>query len=74
MVEKQPSPKYEEERDAVLGYVTPKFGPKSWDLPILAIPMTELEAVAAEEDDGGKVYDIHRRWFARLLLAGKVTQ
>ncbi len=74
MVEKEPPPKYNEERDAVMGYVIPRFGLMSWELPILAIPMTELEAAAAaaEEDNGGKVYDMHHRWFARLLLSGKV--
>ncbi len=74
MAQKDPPPKYDEKKDAVLGYVIPKFGPKSWDLPILEIPMTELEAATVEEDDGGKVYDMHLQWFARFLLAGKVTQ
>ncbi len=74
MVKKDPPPKYDEDKDAVMGYVVPRFGPKNWELPIVAIPMSELEAtLAANEDNGMKVHDMHLRWFARLLLAGKVN-
>jgi ATP-dependent RNA helicase DHX37/DHR1 len=53
-----PEPRYVPEEDSVIGFISPTFGPKFWELPVCEITLAKEEAVP---------------WFARALLEGQIT-
>jgi ATP-dependent RNA helicase DHX37/DHR1 len=56
-VKEDPPPRYEAERDCVVGFVAPTYGPHRWPLPIEGVPLTGA---------------LKAKWFARLLVEGKI--
>ncbi|KAJ3040651.1 hypothetical protein HDV00_010676 [Rhizophlyctis rosea] len=57
-VMEMPEPRYDGGMDCVVGYVTPSFGPKEWELPVREVVV------------GGKVGGW--AWFARGIIEGTV--
>ena len=64
-----PSPFYDEKKDSVMCYVKTKFGNHSWEIPPLAVPMSEQS-----KESPNLMMDDSHRWFARFLLEGKVIK
>jgi ATP-dependent RNA helicase DHX37/DHR1 len=80
-----PLPYYNNEKDCVMCYCIPKYGTHNWELPIVQRSMLECVKVSqisksdnSRHDDkmvnsiGYRKQDEHIRWFARLLLEGKI--
>ena len=64
---------YDSHKDTIVFYVIPKFGARAWELSPFALPAAEVgrtKAKSAQQHkwDEDEVY----RWFARLLLEGKI--
>jgi ATP-dependent RNA helicase DHX37/DHR1 len=68
-----PPPAYDPARDAVVMHCTPKYGARGWELRPHALPAGE---VGAEEGKKGREEgrEMACRWFARLLLEGRVLE
>ena len=72
-----PSPFYDHETDSIICYCTPRYGPHAWELPVTKRPMIACSIVGQDRDDasvpvGFRKKDECFRWFARLLLEGRV--
>jgi len=80
-----PTPYYDAAADAIMCYVTPRFGVHSWELPVMRRPLYDCTVTAtleAEGSSGGgkgssvgtaigfRKQDEAYRWFGKLLLEG----
>jgi ATP-dependent RNA helicase DHX37/DHR1 len=68
-------PVYDPTVDRVLGWSTPSFGPRQWQLPLVKVPLAqtlEFEKTQSTSADI-KASELEYRWFARFLLEGKVV-
>lgn len=69
-----PLPRYDREKDAIQCAVESKFGSHGWEIPPLYVEMYD----AINKENGSKsrssavIEDDSFRWFARMLLEGKV--
>ena len=69
-----PMPSYDESSDNVLCTSKPTFGPHRWALPATRIPICETKQTSSSSySSGASSEEIECRWFARLLLEGKVV-
>ena len=57
-----PAPTFDAEQDVLVCHVRPTFGAHKWELPPHRVPFPH-----------GEHSEQHYRWFARLLLEGKVV-
>ena len=69
-----PMPSYDGKSDKILCTSKPTFGPHRWELPATRIPIRETKQASSSSYSGGaSSEEIECRWFARLLLEGKVV-
>ena len=77
-----PAPRYSAERDRVEAFVQPRFGSHGWALPPRRVPLADQRFGAPAGGGGGGGQGLGGsesgeeaavRWFARLLLEGKVV-
>ena len=69
-----PMPSYDENSDKVLCTSKPTFGPHRWALPATRIPICETKQTSSSSySSGASSEEVECRWFARLLLEGKVV-
>jgi ATP-dependent RNA helicase DHX37/DHR1 len=74
-------PVYDPQVDKVLGWSTPTFGPRQWQLPLVKVPLaqtldfeTNTTGVTTKSASADmKASELEYRWFARFLLEGKVV-
>jgi len=70
-----PPPTYDGQKDTIVFYVIPKFGARAWELSPYPLPAAEVGRTTAKSAEQWKWdQDEVYRWFARLLLEGKVCR
>lgn len=68
-----PPPTYDRAKDSVMVYCTPKYGVHNWELRAYPIPASDLAKLCGRTTAGGTSFkELGARWFARMLLEGKV--